>query len=90
MKVQHVLNDNLVMGSRLPRSRIVISLHIHIAAIYKLKDLMRFEKTVECHEKLPWLYLFFIVNFLQVYGSLIFMSLQDYNSAPLVYFLRRV
>lgn len=51
---------------------------------------MRFEKTVECHEKLPWLYLFFIVNFLQVYGSLIFMSLQDYNSAPLVYFLRRV
>jgi len=34
-------------------------------------------------------YIYFsLLIFLQVYGSMIFMSFQAYNGAPLVYFLR--
>lgn len=65
-------------------------MYIHIASVYTLYDLMRFKKTVECHEKLPWLYIFFIVIFLQVNGSVIFMSLRAYIALYLFIFLIRV
>lgn len=47
---------------------------------------MRFKKTVECHKKLPWLYIFFIVIFSTSKRFGDFYEFASLYSAPLVYF----